>query len=150
MLRRTNRATVLSFSAFFAVLAALVLAGASAAIFYPCDDTCYPGTSPTARCSYWQGDGSCPAYPNPCYMTCEKYWSCTSGPSFATEPTAEARVPEIDFGADANDWLEAMSHNYGPCLELIVDNDAEQPETVVPASLEVEPVDEPAPVAEER
>ncbi len=115
-----------------AVAGVLALAGPADAIFPNCRNSCY-GTSPTARCTYYQGDGSCPAYPNPCYMTCAKYWSCTSN----AQPAADLSegtfdTSEITFGQSFDTWLETMSlSSYGPCLD-IVSKDSEDALEIAP------------------
>jgi hypothetical protein len=95
-------------------LFAFLCASAASGIHLPCDDVCQSGASGTKNCSYY-GEGSCPAYPNPCWMSCSTYWSCTSYPAKGEEDqAANQEEPEFAVGTVV-DELE-VSHNYGPCL----------------------------------
>lgn len=123
---RSSRFAVICLVTSFALLGTLAFAGSAEAIFFPCRGTCDNGAPPSAKCSYYQGDGSCAAYPNPCYMTCSKYWSCTSSPQpFADgvdadgSETLSGAESEITFGQNFASWLEEMSYSYGPCLEIV-------------------------------
>jgi hypothetical protein len=127
-------------------LFAFLCASAAPGIHLPCDDVCQSGASGTKNCSYY-GEGSCPAYPNPCWMSCSTYWSCTSYPAKGEEDQAATpEAPEFAVGTVV-DELE-LSHNYGPCLFALKGDEEDSSST--PEVME-EPTPEPVePVTLER
>lgn len=107
-------------SVFLAVLFAFLTAGTASAIFLPCEDICADGTPGHRNCTYY-GEGSCEALPNPCYLSCDLYRTCTGGGFLegegATEGLDAEPRPTLPLGGGTEAWIEQLAAGfYGPCL----------------------------------
>lgn len=130
MFRRPSFPTSMAF-----LLCFFVAAGASA-IFLPCDDVCQQGAPNAKNCSYF-GEGSCPAYPNPCYMSCATYRSCTGSPAQDENATAGSAAASqgshLPMAAGTEAWVDFLAVGfYGPCLFPFGGEGEERVETASP------------------